>query len=85
MCNNKNLILHFNSFVEQDDPQDIFLSFFSKIVSYYVKSNRSLEFIQKLLEVDIFVTWKNLEKYLKILLLIANSRRKFMTLFYLLL
>ena len=42
--------------IERGDPQETFLSFFYKIGSYYIKSNQSLEFIQKLLEVEIFVT-----------------------------
>uniref|UniRef100_A0A1X7UCX3 Uncharacterized protein n=1 Tax=Amphimedon queenslandica TaxID=400682 RepID=A0A1X7UCX3_AMPQE len=43
-------------FIEQDDPQEIFLLFFYNIGSYYVKSKRSFEFIKKILEAKIFMT-----------------------------
>lgn len=42
--------------IQRDDPDEIFLSFFNKIGLYYVKGKRSLEFIQHLLQLDIFVT-----------------------------
>ena len=51
-----------NSLIRRDDPDEIFLSFLIKIGSYYVKGKRSLEFIQHLLQLDIFVTLEYINK-----------------------
>ena len=48
--------------IRRDDPDEIFLSFLIKIGSYYVKGKRSLEFIQHLLQLDIFVTLEYINK-----------------------